>query len=123
MTDAALILIAVAVGTLIVILLIILIFHMLKNKSGKKKKKNIPVRTDKAFLVERSSLESRRINEDNTITIASEYHLVYKIKGERLDFSVPKKIYIQIPDDVKGILTYKGDNFIRFEYSGGIVER
>ncbi|GEM_PF-3562479 len=123
MTDAALILIAVAVGTLIVILLIILIFHMLKNKSGKKKNKNIPVRTDKAFLVERSSLESRRINEDNTITIASEYHLVYKIKGERLDFSVPKKIYIQIPDDVKGILTYKGDNFIRFEYSGGIVER
>lgn len=121
MTDAALILIAVAVGTLIVILLIILIFHMLKNKSGKKK--NIPVRTDKAFLVERSSLESRRINEDNTITIASEYHLVYKIKGERLDFSVSKKIYIQIPDDVKGILTYKGDNFIRFEYSGGIVEK
>jgi len=81
MTDAALILIAVAVGTLIVILLIILIFHMLKNKSGKKKNKNIPVRTDKAFLVERSSLESRRINEDNTITIASEYHLVYKIKN------------------------------------------
>lgn len=123
MTDAALILIAVAVGTLIVILLIMLIFHMLKKKSGKKKNKNIPVRTDKAFLVERSSLESRRINEDNTITIASEYHLVYKIKGERLDFSVPKKIYIQIPDDVKGILTYRGDNFIRFEYSGGIVER
>ena len=40
-----------------------------------------------------------------------------------MEFAVPKKIYSQIPDDVNGILTFRGENFIRFEYSGGIVEK
>lgn len=129
MTDTVWILIAVAVGVLLILVLINVLFHFLKkaektkSDENKKKVKNSTVKTERAFLVERSSEESRKINNDDTITIASKYRLVYKIKGEKLEFSVPKKIYTQIPDDVKGILTYKGDNFIRFEYSGGIVER
>lgn len=126
MPDTIWILIITAVGLSVVFILLGMIFKLWKNEEKKKsasKKKTTPVRTEKAFLIERLCEERRKINDDDTITITARYRLVYKIRGQRMEFAVPKKIYSQIPDDVNGILTFRGENFIRFEYSGGIVEK
>ncbi len=124
MQDKIWILVITAVGLIVVFILLGMIFKLWKGveKKQSKKKKN-PVRSERAFLIERLCEERRKINDDETITITARYRLIYKIKGETMEFSVPKKIYNQIPDDVKGILTFKGNNFIKFEYSGKVVER
>lgn len=119
-------LIIAAAGLSVVFILLGMIFKLWKSAEKKKnnsKKKNSSVKTEHAFLIERLCEERRKINDDDTITITARYRLIYKIKGETKEFAVPKKIYNQIPDDVRGMLTFKGNNFIRFEYSGGIVEK
>jgi hypothetical protein len=79
--------------------------------------------SNKHYFSDITRFSGRKINDDDTITITARYRLIYKIRGQRMEFAVPKKIYSQIPDDVNGILTFRGENFIRFEYSGGIVEK
>lgn len=77
-----------------------------------------------AQLIEKIDARTRRIDDKGSISITDDkYQLVFTTKDNRkLYFSATKQALKAMPFNERGLLTYKGKTFMKFKYSGGIIE-
>ncbi len=77
-----------------------------------------------AQLTEKIDARTRRIDDRGSISITDDkYQLVFTTKDNRkLYFSATKQALKAMPFNERGLLTYKGKTFVKFKYSGGVIE-
>ncbi|NLK70371.1 MAG: DUF2500 domain-containing protein [Clostridiales bacterium] len=80
--------------------------------------------SETAQLTEKIDVRTRKIDDKGNISVSNEsYQLVFTTKtNKNLCFNVTKQTLKAVPFNERGLLTYKGKSFIKFKYSGGIIE-
>ncbi len=91
---------------------------MRKPLSGKKLSRPVS-----AVLVQKIDERRRTVDSEGNKKLYNEYYeLIFRMSNGNIRHLVTsKRIYLDIPFHEQGMLVYKGDTFVSFQYRGGVI--